>query len=362
MEARIRCLHPVSHQLTRIALTRHAALQPLRFSPRVNPRMNLPLASMTVSSRDFWTKRASGPANIGNPVSLDNNERIWTLTGLDVNRFEIRRGGHTRRCRCVRNFRCTDDVLPPERGRLSEIAMESQSDRDRIAEEAVGQRRETAPPYAGAKPDISQEEAARRFATASGAEASIPEKTAASIGERVGDAYSDPERAARHSTRKIAQQTVLRAEPYRQVGSNRFLSVPVEAAKAVSRQLYEERFLTVVASFALGYLAAVLFHSRINAHFATTSGPFQITKPPQGEKHPRGFVESAVLKTITEHPQGMTTAEITAELGPQGIGRQSIASALGALVQAEKLSSQQEGGKYRSAAAEVPTAPDHPSS
>jgi hypothetical protein len=136
----------------------------------------------------------------------------------------------------------------------------------------------------------------------------------------------------------------------------------VEAAKAVSRQLYQERFLTVLASFALGYLAAVLFHGRINAHFGTTSWPFQITKPPQSEKHPRGFVESAVLKTVTEHPQGMTTAEITAELGPQGIDRQSIVSALGALVQAEKLSSQREGGKYRPAAAEVPTAPDQPSS
>jgi hypothetical protein len=136
----------------------------------------------------------------------------------------------------------------------------------------------------------------------------------------------------------------------------------VEAAKAVSRQFDQERFLTVVASFALGYLAAVLFHGRINAQFGTISGPFQITKPPQGDKHPRGFVESAVLKTITEHPQGMTTAEIAAELGPQGIGRQAIAIALGALVQAEKVSSQHQGEKYFPAAAEVPTAPDQPSS
>jgi hypothetical protein len=120
--------------------------------------------------------------------------------------------------------------------------------------------------------------------------------------------------------------------------------------------------LTVVASFALGYLTAVLFHSRIKTQFGTISGPFQITKPPQGDQHPRGFVEAAVLKTITEHPQGMTTAEITAELGPQGIGPQSTAIALGALVQAEKVSSQREGGKYFPAAAEVPTAPDQPSS
>ncbi len=39
--------------------------------------------------------------------------------------------------------------------------------------------------------------------------------------------------------------------------------------------------------------------------------PFQVTKPSRGDKHPRGFVKSAVLKTITEHPQGMTTAETT---------------------------------------------------
>jgi hypothetical protein len=249
-----------------------------------------------------------------------------------------------------------------ERGRLREIAMESQADRDRIAEEAVGQRHESAPPYAGTKPDMSKEEAARKFAAASGAEASSPEKTAESIGERIGDAYSDPESVARHSPRKVGQQIAARGESHKDVGSNHFLSAPVEAAKAVSRQFDQERFLTVVASFALGYLAAVLFHGRINAQFDTASGPFQITKPPQGEKHPRGFVESAVLKTVTEHPQGMTTAEITAELGPQGIGRQSIAKALGALVQAGKVSAQREGGKYFSAAAEVPTAPDQPSS
>ena len=64
--------------------------------------------------------------------------------------------------------------------------MERQTDRDRIAEEAVGQRHENAPPYAGTQPDISQEEAARRFAAAPGAGASIQEKTAESIRERVG--------------------------------------------------------------------------------------------------------------------------------------------------------------------------------
>jgi len=34
------------------------------------------------------------------------------------------------------------------------------------------------------------------------------------------------------------------------------------------------------------------------------------SRPPQGDRRPRGFVQSTVLKVITEHPQGMTTAEI----------------------------------------------------
>ena len=109
--------------------------------------------------------------------------------------------------------------------------------------------------------------------------------------------------------------------------SNRFLSVGRKVTEGLSHPLFEERFLTVVDGFALGYLTAVLLHGRINAYFDTRPGPFQITKPPQGEQHPRGFVQSTVLKTITEHPQGMTTAEIITELRPQGIGQEPIANA-----------------------------------
>jgi hypothetical protein len=244
-------------------------------------------------------------------------------------------------------FGSTVDVLLPSAKLLREIAMEQKADRDRMAEEAVGQRHGSAPPFAATKSDMSQEEAARRFAASSGAEATTPERTAESTGERVGDAYSDPRSVARYSARNVGQQIAPQGGSYEGFSSNRF---------------DQERFLTVVAAFALGYLTAVLLHSRNNSQFGTISGPFQITKPPQGDQHSRGFVAAAVLKTITEHPQGMTTAEITAELGPQGIGPQSIAIALGALVQAEKVSSQREGGKYFPAAAEVPTAPDQPSS
>ena len=58
----------------------------------------------------------------------------------------------------------------------------------------------------------------------------------------------------------------------------------------------------------------------------------------------------------------MTTAEIITELGPQGIGRDPIENALGALIQASKVSPQDRVGKYHAAAPEVPTAPDQPSS
>jgi hypothetical protein len=221
-------------------------------------------------------------------------------------------------------------------------AMPEQSDRDRIADEAVGQRRET-PPWAGSAASMSGEDASRQFAASSGVAASIPEKTAESLGERVGDAYSDPENAPRHSLPKG-------------VGTHRFLSASGKAANPGP-----ERFLTVVASFAVGYVAAVLFHDRINARFNTTSQPFLITKPPV-DKHPRGFVQATVLKTVCEHPQGMTSDEITKALGREGIGQQSIMNALSALTEARKISSGGCGGRYRSTTDEVPSAPDVPSS
>src|ERR1700747_3539829 len=63
-----------------------------------------------------------------------------------------------------------------KRGTQAEITMNRQSDRDRIAEEAVGQRHGSAPPYAEGKAGVSQEEAARQLAPSSGAQASTPEK------------------------------------------------------------------------------------------------------------------------------------------------------------------------------------------
>jgi hypothetical protein len=80
-------------------------------------------------------------------------------------------------------------------------------------------------------------------------------------------------------------------------------------------------------------------------------------------RHPRGFVQSTVLTTIAEHPQGLTRGELINLLKPQSIGEQSISNALGALADANKITAPQtRGGKYFSATEEVPTAPDQPSS
>jgi hypothetical protein len=237
-----------------------------------------------------------------------------------------------------------------------EIAIQGQPDQDRIGDEAVGQKHEPAPPYARSAASVSGEDSSRQFAASSGVAASIPEKTAMSVGERVGDAYSDPERGRRDSPPKVDQQGAARGGSNRDIGTNRFLSASGKAATPDA-----ERLFTVVASFALGYLTAVLFHDRVNARFSPAAAPFQINKPPV-DKHPRGFVQATVLKTISEHPQGMTSDEITNALDRQGIGQTSISDALSALTQAKKISSDGREGKYRSATDEVPSAPDLPSS
>src|SRR5205807_1468395 len=201
----------------------------------------------------------------------------------------------------------SSSMFYPKRAPNAEITMKTQPDRDTIAEEAIGQRHGSAPDYAPTKADMSQE--VLQLAPSSGAQASIPEKTAESVGERVGDAYSDPARIAEYPKGKVGRLTTTAAGSHKRDENNRFLSV--------GRGVTQKRFLTVVAGFALGYVTAVLFQGRINTYFGTTQRPFQITKPSQGDRHPRGFVQSTVLKTLTEHPQGMTTAEIITELGPQ---------------------------------------------
>ena len=121
-------------------------------------------------------------------------------------------------------------------------------DPDAIAEEAVGQRHGDPLPYAvKEKPEVSQEEMARRLSKPAGPRASIPEKTAEALGERVGDAYADPgSAAARNRPRIIA----------------RFAGTLVRRSGAVRQVLDEQPLMMVVASFALGYMTALVLHGR----------------------------------------------------------------------------------------------------
>src|SRR6266478_7642751 len=111
--------------------------------------------------------------------------------------------------------------------------MKAQLDRDTIAEEAIGQRHGSAPDYA---PTKSQEEAALQLAPSSGAQASIPEKTAESVGERVGDAYSDPAGLAQYPKGKVGRLTATAAGSHKRDENDRFLSV--------GSGVTQDRFLT----------------------------------------------------------------------------------------------------------------------
>ena len=121
-------------------------------------------------------------------------------------------------------------------------------DSDAIAEEAVGQRHGDPPPYAvKEKADVSQEEMTRRLSKPAGPRASIPEKTAESVGERVGDAYADPGSAAARNRPGIIA---------------RLAGTHVRRSGAVRQVLDEQPLMMVVASFALGYMTALVLHRR----------------------------------------------------------------------------------------------------
>ena len=80
--------------------------------------------------------------------------------------------------------------------------------------------------------------------------------------------------------------------------------------------------------------------ARITRYFTdepTPSSRFSPPSPRRGDRHPRGFVQQTVLKTISEHPQGLSRGEIIKLLATEGIGEQSISNSLSALVEARKV-------------------------
>ena len=137
-------------------------------------------------------------------------------------------------------------------------------DPDAIAEEAVGQRHGDPPPYAAkAQPDVSPEEMAQRLAKPAGPRASIPEKTAEAVGERVGDAYADPGSAA---ARNLPGKNARFAGQYERSSANGaadpVLGAVRQVGQVLSHQLEEQPFMMMVAGFALGYITALWLHGR----------------------------------------------------------------------------------------------------
>ena len=110
-----------------------------------------------------------------------------------------------------------------------------------IAAEAVGERLDNPPQDTG-------ERAVRPVATATGPLATVADRTAESVGERVGDAYADATMdEARERSRRVARHAATR-EWYQAGGT------------ALFGQFDQQTLVTVVAAFALGYVAALLIH------------------------------------------------------------------------------------------------------
>jgi hypothetical protein len=129
------------------------------------------------------------------------------------------------------------------RARLMEMSMEDKKpDPDKIADEAVGEALESRHPDAG-------KEEAHPVQTSAGAQANVSDKSAESVGERAGDAYAaaTPDEA-RERSQRFVQQGATQAGPRR--------------SGTVSDSMTHggQQLVTVVAAFALGYVAAFLFH------------------------------------------------------------------------------------------------------
>jgi hypothetical protein len=138
--------------------------------------------------------------------------------------------------------------------------MENQPDRDKIVDEAVGQTHATPPPKSVTEREhLSPEEAARRNAPGPGPQASISEKTAASIGERAGDAYADPGSVQTQQGR--AGQPVATKSGWNAM-ANCALSAGRELAQSVSNQFSDQRYTGLIAAFGLGLIAATMLRGR----------------------------------------------------------------------------------------------------
>lgn len=139
--------------------------------------------------------------------------------------------------------------------------MENQPDRDTIVDEAVGQTHATPPPESVTEREhLSLEEAARRNAPAPGAQASMLETTAASIGERAGGAYADPGSSGQTQQGKAGQPVAGKSDW--NAMANCALSAGRELVQSLSDQFSDQRYTGLIAAFGLGFIAATMLRGR----------------------------------------------------------------------------------------------------
>ena len=117
---------------------------------------------------------------------------------------------------------------------------ERNTDARRIAEEAVGERPESA------IPEAAKQHVVRAPAASAGAQARLAARTAEAVGERESGAYAD---ASIEEAQKRSRETV------------RPKSTQARAARWVSNQIGRQPMI-VISAFALGYLAALVVHHR----------------------------------------------------------------------------------------------------
>ena len=120
---------------------------------------------------------------------------------------------------------------------------ERSTDARRIAEEAVGERPESAIPEAARQRVVRAPEA---LAASAGPQASLAARTAEAVGERESGAYAD---ASIEEAQRRSRETV------------RPKSTQARAARWVSNQIGRQPMI-VISAFALGYLAALVVHHR----------------------------------------------------------------------------------------------------
>jgi hypothetical protein len=165
---------------------------------------------------------------------------------------------------CLGNFRELKLVSSPQGARsLTEMtANDNKGYSNPIAAEAVGERFGSPPPETG-------EHAVRPVATSSGSRARVADKTAESVGERAGEAYADATAdEARDRSRRVLRHAGM-------------------PGRSEAGQFNQQTFVTVVAAFALGYVAALLIHR--NSYWAPSFKPSLSGAAPGARKGPRAL-------------------------------------------------------------------------